>query len=82
MCPNSAILALYNEMLLDIRGEKVKENRNEADKLQIELDRLKERINRVNDLLFDGEITKADKEKNITRYQQDADNLRERIAAL
>lgn len=57
--PNSAILALYNEILLDILGEKVKEHRNEADKLQIELDRLKERINRVNDLFFDGEITKA-----------------------
>ena len=80
--PNSAILALYNEILLDIRGEKVKENRKEADKLQSELDKLYERINRVNDLFFDGEISKIEKEKNIARYQHEAEVLRERIAAL
>ena len=80
--PHQAILALYNEVLLDIRGERVKANHNEADKLEEDLKKLQERINRVNDLYFDGEISKTEKEDNLNRYGKEAERLRDRIQTL
>ena len=82
MKPHQAILALYNEVLLDIRGERVKANHNEADKLEEDLKKLQERINRVNDLYFDGEISKTEKEDNLNRYGKEAERLRDRIQTL
>ena len=80
--PNASVLALYNEILLDIRGDCVKANRAEADRLQKELDKIYERIDRVSELFYDGEISKEEKEKNVARYHKEAQQLRDRISAL
>ncbi len=39
-------------------------------------------MNRVNDLYFDGEITKADRDKNIARHKEKVERLKTQIAAL
>ena len=57
--PNQAVLKLYNEILLDIKGECVKANIKQAEKLEKDLQSIEDRIERVNDLYFDGEITKV-----------------------
>ena len=80
--PNKAILALYNEILLDVRGDGVKANNQAADKLQEQLDELNKRIDRVNDLFFDGEITKQERQDNLERYGRKADDLSNQIQAL
>lgn len=80
--PNKAVLELYNEILLDIRGENVKANRAKADKLEIEVHKLQERMNRVNDMYFDGEINKVEKEQSIDRYKAEEAKLQNQIDAL
>lgn len=51
---------------MGIRGDAVRVNRKEADSLTAEEERIKLRIQKVNDLYFDGEISKNDKDENIT----------------
>ena len=80
--PHKAILALYNEVLQDIRGDRVKANHKEADKLEEDLKRIQERMDRVNDLYFDGEISKQEKDNNLSRYGSEAEKLEARIQAL
>lgn len=80
--PNRAVLELYNEILLDIRGDRVKDNQEQAKRLEEQQNALKERINRVNDLFFEGDITKVDRDQNIARYQSDVDRLQTQINAL
>lgn len=80
--PNKAVLALYNEILEDVRGENVKANHAQADRLEKQKDSLVERINKVNDLYFDGEIDKSEKESNIARYQAQIDTLQYQIDTL
>ena len=80
--PNKAVLELYNEILQDIRGERVQDNYKQADKLEADVAALEERMNRVNDLFFDGEITKADRDKNIARHKEKVEHLKTQIAAL
>ena len=80
--PNKAVLALYNEILLDIRGDKVRENKAKANKLESELNSIQERADRVKDLFYDGQITKAEKEQTMERYNRQISDLKERICAL
>ena len=80
--PNEAVLELYNEVLQDIRGERVQENYKQADKLEAEKASLEERVNRVNDLFFDGKLSLADRDKNIARYQEQIERLKHQIGAL
>ena len=80
--PNEAVLELYNEILHDIRGERVQENYKQADKLEAEKASLEKRVNRVNDLFFDGKLSSADRDKNIARYQEQIERLKHQIGAL
>ena len=80
--PNKAVLELYNEILQDIRGERVRDNHKQADKLQTEVSSIEERMNKINDLYFDGEISKADRDSNIARHKERVDRLKKQIAAL
>ena len=80
--PNAAVLELYNEILQDIRGERVKENHKQADKLEAEVASLEERMNRVNDLYFDGKLDKADRDKNMARYIEQEEQLKAKIGML
>lgn len=76
--PNKAILALYNEVLMDIRGDVVRSNHKQADALNAEEEKLKQRIQRVNDLFFDGELSKAEKNENLARYKKELDKLHDK----
>lgn len=80
--PNKAVLDLYNEVMQDIRGDNVKANHEHANKLEKDLAAIRERMSRVNDKYFDGEISKEEKEQALGRYQLDADRLQEQIQAL
>ena len=80
--PNPTVLKLYSEILLDIKGDCVKANIKQAEKLEKDLQSIEDRIERVNDLYFDGEITKVEKEKNLSRYETEASRLRNQIEAL
>lgn len=80
--PNKAVLELYNEILQDMRGERVRDNHKQADKLQTEVSSIEERMNKINDLYFDGEISKADRDSNIARHKERVDRLKKQIAAL
>ena len=80
--PNEAVLELYNEILQDIRGERVQENYKQADKLEKEKTSLEERVNRVNDLYFDGKLSMVERDKNIARYQEQIERLKHQIDTL
>ena len=80
--PNKNVLDLYNEILLDIRGERVQENQRQADKLEAEVASLEERVNRVDDLYFDGKLSMEDRNKNVARYREQIERLRLQIGTL
>ena len=80
--PNKAILALYKEILNDIRGENVRGLEAKATKLQNEANAITERINKVQDLYFDGEITKEEKVAAIERYTKEQTKLNNQIASI
>ena len=80
--PNQTVLKLYNEILMDIKGDCVKANIRQAERLEKDLRSVEERIERVNDKYFDGEITKAEKQQNLTRYEAEANRLKAQIEAL
>lgn len=60
----------------------IKENQKQADNLELELNNINSRIDRVNDLYFDREISKAEKTRNIERYEADKTRLENQIKAL
>ena len=80
--PNETVLELYNEILQDIRGERVQENYKQADKLETEKTSLEERVNRVNDLYFDGKLSMVERDKNIARYQEQIERFKHQIGTL
>ncbi len=80
--PNEAVLALYNEILQDVRGEKVKDNYQQADKIQKDVEVLERRIQAVNDKYYDGEITIAEKQQQVSRYENEKSKLQQQIEAL
>ena len=51
-------------------------------KLQNEAEGIKARINRVNDMYYDGEITKAEKEDAVNRYTRQVESLNSQIQSL
>ncbi len=77
--PNQTILNLYNEILLDIKGDCVKENLKRAAQLEKDLQSVQERKNRILDLFIDGEITKAEKENGVARYERQETELRNQM---
>ena len=80
--PNEAILALYQEILNDVRGENSKNLKAKVAKLESQLKEINERIDRINDLYFDGEIDKGDRDANIERQKRRADDIKSQIEAL
>jgi DNA invertase Pin-like site-specific DNA recombinase len=80
--PNAAVLALYNEILQDVRGEKVKANHLQADKLQKDVEVLDKRMDAVQNKYYDGEITASEKTKQMARYEDEKANLQRRIDTL
>ena len=54
--PNSTILNLYNEILLDLKHSNGAEQRNKINKLHKEAETITARLNRIEDKYADGEI--------------------------
>ena len=54
----------------------------EADNLAAEEEKIKLRIQKVNDMYLDGEISRNDKDENITRYKKDLAQLQDRMEVL
>ena len=80
--PNKAIVELYSEILNDIRGERTRETIAQINKMENEIMNISERINRVTDLFIDGDITKAEKEAAIERYNRQIETTENQIQSL
>ena len=77
--PNKDVLALYNEILDDVRSDNLKERERQINKLESELEKLKQRANRVRDLFYDGQISKEEKESTIERITKEMKSLETQI---
>ena len=82
LMPNKALAALYKEVLADARGQLKHVRNGEIAKLQAEIQKIKDRLNKVNDLYFDGELSKLERDEQIHRYQDSISNMETRIKAL
>ena len=80
--PNEPVLALYNEILNDVRGERTKGIEKQIDTLKINIKAINERIDRINDCYFDGEISKEEREQNISRQKSQVEALEWQIHTL
>ncbi len=82
LTPNKAVVALYKEILADARGTLKHDRKDRIGKLEEEIQTLTGRVNRVNDLYFDGELSKADRDEQVQRYKDSIHNIETRIKAL
>lgn len=82
LTPNDGILELYNEILNDIRGDKARATESKVNKLRQEIAELGTRIHRVQDLFFDGEISKEEKNSATERYKREQNELNNQIQSL
>ena len=82
LTPNDEVLALYQKILFDIRDEDKLGKRKEADKLQEQLNAITRRIQRAKDMYIDGDLSKAEKEEALERYQKESDALKQQIELL
>lgn len=82
LVPHKAIVALYKEILEDARGNMKQSHKREITIIRADIDKVKERMNKANDLFFDGDLSKADRDEQIQRYRNDINNLENRIKAL
>ena len=82
LIPRGAAIELYRSILDDACGVVKQNNRQEVDKLQKEAERIQERKDKVNDLYFDGEISKEDREEQLCRYNDTLKDLSQRIKVL
>jgi hypothetical protein len=57
--PNNAVLNLYEKILLDLRDERNKDKTAEAASLNTELQKVKSRLESLQDKYMDGEIDKT-----------------------
>ena len=80
--PNNDVMDLYNEILQDIRGEKVQENEQKINALKAEITQLSQRAEKVKDLFYDGEIAKQEKEEAIERITNQIKAMKTQIEAL
>ena len=77
--PNKEILDLYNEVLCDLKREKDGEKKIEADSLDSELSKVKSRLQKLEDMYMDGEITKESFNGMQERYNKEINNLQNQI---
>ena len=77
--PNKEILDLYNEILCDLKSERDGEKRIETDSLNTELLKVKGRLQKLEDMYMDGEITKETFNGMQERYNKEINNLQNQI---
>lgn len=82
LVPNKAVSALYKEILADARGTVRQARKGEISRLQGKIQVFKERVNKVNDLYFDGELSKADRDEQVQRYKGNIQSIETQIKAL
>lgn len=80
--PNEPALALYNEILNDVRGERTICVEKQIEEIKTEIKAINERIDRINDCYFDGEISKEDREQNLTRQKAKIEALERQVSTL
>ena len=82
LVPNKALAALYKEILADARGNLQHARNGEITRLQAETQKIRERLNKVNDLFFDGKLSQLDRDEQVRRYKESISNIEMRIKAL
>ena len=77
--PNKEILDLYNDTLCDLKSERDGEKKIEADSFNTELSKVKSRLQKLEDMYMDGEITKESFNGMQERYTKEINNLQNQI---
>ena len=77
--PNKEILDLYLEILCDLKRDRDGEKRIEADTFTIDLSKVKGRLQKLEDMYMDGEITKDAFNNMQERYNKEINNLQTQI---
>ena len=66
-------------MLDEAREKMVQESKKKEKKLMDELQTIRNRKNKANDMFFDGELTRADRDEQINRFNDSIRDLETRI---
>ena len=77
--PNETVLKLYNEILKDLKSEKDKNTRQDASKLEKDLQEIEITMNKADDKLIRDEIDKSTHNRLMERYNKEKLVLQERI---
>ena len=78
LMPDKEKLKLFQKTMLKFRQDDNVATQKDIEKLDKEINDYERKIARVQDMLVDGEITKAEKEKMCARYQREIDTKAER----
>ena len=73
---------MFQDMLTDARKTLTKSNQSETENLKKEIAKMNERLNKVNDDYYDGNISKSDRDELVTRYKRTIQELETRIKVL
>jgi site-specific DNA recombinase len=82
LVPNETVLALYGEILDEMRHQSRQEQNSKADKLKKELATQEQRLNEVEDMLIDGKINKDDFHRMKSRIQTAINDIQTKIDVL
>ena len=77
--PNKEVLNLYGEILCDLKKESNSEKRIQADNLNTKLSEVNTRLQKLEDMFVDGEITKETFKNMQERYYKEISNLQGQI---
>ena len=77
--PNKEVLALYYEVLCDVKGERNTQKKNEVEELKKDLAKVKKRLESLEDMYIDGEITKDAFNNASKRYTSEISAIEEQI---
>lgn len=77
--PNGVVLELYKEVLSDIRKDSLMDKKKEVDVLKIDLAKIEERLNKLQDKYIDGEIDQSTFNSAKTRYENEMNQIKEKM---
>lgn len=79
LTPNSEVLALYKEILSDIRKEQGRETRNKVEDLQKEVRRVEDMRNALEDKFMSGKMSDDNYNRISQRYEKQISDLKQQI---
>ena len=82
LVPNEEILELYTEILKDINKESKAEKKLTINKLKEEIEKIKNKLNSVDDKFIEGDIDKEQYQRISDRYKREIGATEERIKTL